>query len=146
MADFGRGIIAGLVATIVVSVLMVMRLAAGIMTWFHPVEVMNLSVQSLLGVPHSAMFGWLTHFIVGTFIWGGLFGLVAGYLPGQRYSARGLVFGVVAWLLVMIILFPAAGSGFFGTGFGMIVPASTLISHLIYGAVLGAAFGWLRTL
>lgn len=146
MEDFGRGIVAGFVATIVISMLMIMRLAAGIMTWFHPVEVMNLSVQTLLGVPDNAAFGWLTHLVVGTFIWGGLFGVVAGYMPGRRYAVRGLVFGTLAWLLVMVILFPAAGSGFFGSGFGAIVPITTLISHWIYGAVLGASFGWLRTL
>lgn len=146
MLDLGRALIAGFVATVVISMLMIMRLSAGIMPWFHPVEIMNLTVQELFGAPGSALLGWATHFAVGTILWGGLFRLVEPRLPGGSYTRRGLVFGTLAWLVVMITLFPLAGSGLFGLGFGLIVPITTLITHWIFGAVLGASYGWLKSL
>ncbi|SEO90352.1 DUF6789 family protein [Aquisalimonas asiatica] len=146
MADLGRGIIAGLVATLVMTILMVFRLAAGIMPWFNPIEVMSLAAQTAMNVVAVDVLGWFIHFVVGVLLWGGLFGLLAGFLPGGGYLARGLIFGVLAWLLVMVVLFPLAGSGLFGMGFGALIPFGTLLSHLIYGAVLGASFGWLKRL
>lgn len=146
MADLGRGIIAGLVATLVMTILMVFRLAAGIMPWFNPIEVMSLAAQTAMNVVAVDILGWFIHFVVGILLWGGLFGLLARHLPGGSYMVRGLIFGVLAWLLVMLTLFPMAGSGLFGTGFGAIVPAGTLVSHLIYGLVLGVSFGWLKRL
>jgi len=146
MADFGRGIVAGLVATLVISLIMIMRMAAGIMPWFDPIEVMSLTAQNLLGMPHSVAGGWVLHIGIGTLIWGVLFSGLADMLPGKSYTRRGLLFGLLAWILVMMTVFPLAGSGFFAMGFGVIAPIATLISHLIFGVVLGATYGWLRTL
>ncbi|MCH8506076.1 MAG: hypothetical protein LAT50_17405, partial [Ectothiorhodospiraceae bacterium] len=106
MAELGRGLIAGLVATLAVSLLMIMRLSAGIMPWFNPIEIMNINAQQLLGTPSSAVVGWGIHFIVGTVIWGVLFILLAPKLPGRTYIQRGLLFGTLAWLLVMVTVFP----------------------------------------
>jgi hypothetical protein len=107
---------------------------------------MNLSVQHLFGAADSDITGWGTHFFVGTVIWGLLFGVLVPRLPADSYTRKGLIFGVGAWLLIMVTLFPLAGSGFFALGFGPIVPLTTLITHLIYGAVLGWTYGWLMSL
>lgn len=141
-----RGIIAGLVATLVISMFMILRLSAGIMPWYNIVEIMNLTAQSLLGTPNSIVVGWIIHFVVGTLIWGTLFALWAPHLPGSSDTRRGLVFGLVAWLVVMITVFPLAGSGMFGMGFGLIAPISTLLGHIVFGLVLGATYGWLERL
>ncbi len=145
MAELGRGLIAGLIATLAISLLMVIRLSAGIMPWFNPIELMNLNAQQLLGTPSSAAVGWGIHFIVGTVIWGLLFVALAPRLPGS-YVQRGLLFGTLAWLLVMVTVFPLAGSGLFGLGFGALIPVSTLIAHWVFGAVLGYTYGWLKSL
>lgn len=144
MADLGRGVVAGFIATIAISLFMLMRLASGIMTEFQPIEIMNLNAQNLFGTPSSDLVGWVIHFVVGSVIWGVLFALLAPRLPGGSYSGRGLVFGVGAWLVVMLTIFPLAGSGFFGLGFGVIVAIITLIAHLLFGLVLGASYGWLK--
>ena len=144
MSDLIRGIVAGFLATVVITLLMAMRMAAGIMPWFNPIEVMNLSVHTLLNVPPGQLAGWVIHFGVGSLIWGGIFGLLGPTLPGRSYAIRGLLFGTLAWFLVMVTLFPLAGSGLFGMGFGAIVPLTTLISHWIFGLVLGGAYGWLK--
>lgn len=142
----GRGMLAGLVATLVISLFMILRLSAEIMPWYNIVEIMNLTAQSVLGTPNSILVGWLIHFVVGTLIWGTLFALLAPYLPGGTDARRGLVFGLGAWLVVMITVFPLAGSGMFGMGFGLIAPISTLLGHIVFGLVLGATYGWLQRL
>ena len=50
-----RGLMAGFVATLVISLILVLRLAAGIIPWYDPIEVMNLAAQDLLGAPDSRM-------------------------------------------------------------------------------------------
>lgn len=142
----GRGMLAGLVATLTISLFMILRLSAEIMTWYNIVEIMNLTAQRVLGTPNSMAVGWIVHFVVGTLIWGTLFALLAPYLPGSSDARRGLVFGLGAWLVVMITVFPLAGSGLFGMGFGLIAPLSTLLGHIVFGLVLGATYGWLQRL
>ncbi len=144
MAELGRGLFAGFAATLVISALMIVRLEAGFMTWFNPIQIMNLSAHQALGTPNNAAIGWGLHFIVGTVLWGGLFITLVKVLPGTTYARKGLLFGILAWLLVMLTVFPLAGSGFFGTGFGLAIPLSTLIAHLVFGAVLGYVYGWLK--
>ncbi|PMR72175.1 DUF6789 family protein [Halomonas heilongjiangensis] len=142
----GRGMAAGLVATLAISMLLILRLSAGVMPWYNPIEIMNLTAQRALGTPSSMAVGWAIHFVVGTLIWGTLFGLMESDLPGGSDTRRGLVFGLGAWLVVMVTVFPLAGSGFFGLGFGLIAPLSTLLGHIVFGLVLGATYGWLRRL
>ena len=137
-----RGVMAGFVATFVISMILVLRLAAGIMPWYDPIEVMNLAAQDLLGTPDSHMLAWGIHFAVGTLIWGLLFALLVPYLPGRTPTRRGLEFGVASWLVVMVTVFPLAGSGLFGLGFGLVAPLSMLLAHVVFGAVIGAVYGW----
>ncbi len=61
--------------------------------------------------------------------------LLVPYLPGGSYMLKGMTFGVAAWLLMMVM--PMANVGLFG----MMAPVMTLMLHLIFGAVLGAAYG-----
>jgi len=146
MADLGRGVLAGLIATLVISLVMILRLSAGIMTEYNPIEIINLTAHDLFGTTDSRLVGWPLHFVVGTAIWGIVFPLVERVLPGRGYASRGIVFGTLAWLIVMITLFPLAGSGFFAMGFGIAVPVMTLIGHWVYGLVLGGTYGWLKGL
>ncbi|WP_157955170.1 DUF6789 family protein [Halomonas denitrificans] len=144
MARLLRGLMAGFTATLVISLILVLRLAAGIIPWYDPIEVMNLAAQDLLGTPDSHLLAWVIHFAVGTLIWGGLFALLVPYLPGRTPTRRGLEFGVASWLVVMLTVFPLAGSGLFGLGLGLVAPLSMLVAHLIFGAVMGAVYGWGR--
>lgn len=139
-----RGMLAGFVATFVISMILILRLSAGVMPWYHPIEIMNLAAQDLLGTPDSLWVGWVIHYAVGTVIWGLLFALLVPYLPGRTETRRGLEFGVATWLVVMVTVFPLAGSGLFGLGFGLVAPLSTLLAHVVFGAVIGATHAWLR--
>ena len=52
-----------------------------------------------------------------------------------------MIFGVGAWLMMMIAVMPMAGAGLFGMNFGMVAPVMTLVLHIIFGAVLGGVYG-----
>jgi hypothetical protein len=62
-------------------------------------------------------------------------------LPGSSPTIKGIVFGLLAWLLMMLIPLPMAGAGLFGMKPGMMAPVMTLVLHLVWGAVLGVTFG-----
>ena len=68
----------------------------------------------------------------------------------QAFQARapvvkGLIFGALAWLAMMIIFTPLAGHGLFALSVGPQATVATLALHLIYGAVLGGVYGLLAT-
>lgn len=57
---------------------------------------------------------------------------------------QGVVLAVISGLVMMVMLMPMAGAGFFGLSMGVMAPVMTLMLHLVFGAVLGWTFGRLR--
>src|SRR5262249_18789644 len=53
------------------------------------------------------------------------------------------IFGMFAWLMMMVTFTPLAGAGFFGAKLGIAALIGLLILHLIYGFVLGATYSFL---
>lgn len=134
MNNIAKGVIAGFAATVVLSLLMVMKSAMGLMP---ELDVISM-VSSVMG--GGLAMGWIAHVMIGTVIWGGLFALLAPNLPGGSFWLKGVMFGVGAWLLMMVAVMPMAGAGFFGMKFGMVAPVMTLVLHVIFGAVLGGVY------
>jgi uncharacterized membrane protein YagU involved in acid resistance len=126
MNNIVKGVIAGFAATVVLSLLMMMKSAMGLMP--------ELDIIAML----SAMMG--SGFMIGSIVWGVLFAFLAPKLPGVSFWLKGVYFGIVAWVLMMVVVMPMAGAGFFGMKFGMVAPVMTLVLHLIYGAVLGGVY------
>lgn len=137
MARLANGIVAGFVATIVLSALMVMKAMMGMMP-----ELDVIRMLTHMAGAQSVLVGWGMHFVIGSIIWGGLFALLQNRIPGGSPLFRGILFGIGAWLLMMLMVMPMAGAGLFGIRFGMAAPVMTLLLHIIYGATLGAVFGW----
>lgn len=130
-----KGIGSGFAATIVLSAIMLMKQAMGIMPQLNPVEM----ITQMSGA-QSPLVGWLVHFFIGTILWGALYAWLDRFLPGPHWF-RGAVFATGAWLIMMIVMMPMAGAGFFALNMGMIAPIATLVLHWIYGAVLGGIYG-----
>ncbi|HEX2215367.1 MAG TPA: DUF6789 family protein [Xanthobacteraceae bacterium] len=126
MDVIGRGIIAGFLATLLLS---------GV---FDPVATVARTADVL-----PPMFGWLLHLLVGSLIWGVAFALVHPLLRGP-FWLRGVLFGIGTWLLVMVAVMPLTRGGLFGLALGVGSPAVMLVIHLVYGALLGAIFGVLQ--
>lgn len=135
MNIYARAIIAGFVATVVLSALMLIKGAMGLM----PQPNVIAMLAHMIGFGGPAI-GWLAHFLIGTVAWGVLFALLYALLPGSEPVVKGMVFAVGPWLLMMIIVMPLAGAGFFGLKLGIMAPVMTLILHLIWGAALGLIY------
>lgn len=130
---FLRGIVAGFGATIVLSVIMVMKGQMGIMPELNVAGMLSGMMNASLAM------GWLAHFMIGTVIWGSLFALVENRLPGGAVMS-GVVFSIFAWLLMMVGPMQMAGAGLFGLNLGVMAPMVTLMLHLIWGLVLGFTY------
>ncbi|NUR23302.1 DUF6789 family protein [Frateuria sp.] len=143
MNRYLRSIIAGFVATVVLSALMLMKSAMGLMPALDIVKMLTGVAHGMMGLPDNLAVGWIIHFMIGTVLWGVLFALLYGWLPGRGAVTKGLVFATFAWLVMMVIAMPMAGVGLFGMKLGIMAPVMALILHWIWGAVLGAVFGWL---
>ena len=118
----GNGIVAGFIATFVMSVL------------HEPMALVTAAVGMRTPV------GLLFHFFVGTLIWGGAFGIVHDWLAGPSWL-RGVVFGFGAALIVMFGVAPLTGAGLLCLKLGTWAPAIIGLFHLSYGAILGLAYG-----
>jgi len=138
MANVAQGVVAGFVATIVLSALMVIKSAMGIMPGLDVISMLS----GMMGSAESL--GWLAHFMIGSVLWGGLFAVVSPALPGESLWLKGVSFGVGAWLMMMIAVMPMAGAGFFGAKLGLAAPIMTLILHIIFGAILGGVYSALE--
>ncbi len=127
------GLLSGFIATIVLSLLMVMKAKMGVMPDLN-------AIKMLASMMHGPMvMGWFAHFMIGTVVWGLLFAALVNKLPGGVMSSA-IIFSIGAWLLMMIGPMPMAGAGLFGLNLGMMAPVATLMLHIIWGAVLGFSY------
>lgn len=133
MSNIGRGLMAGLAATIVLSVLMVMKATMGVM----PALDLPRMIAGMMGSPDAPMLGWGVHVMIGVVGYGLAMALLSDKLPGSNATVQGVLIGFVGWLLMMVMLMPMAGAGFFALAMGVMAPMMTLVLHLIFGAVLG---------
>jgi hypothetical protein len=119
----GNGIVAGFIATLVMSAL------------HEPVTV----VTEAVGV-HRPVAGLLFHFFVGAMLWGTAFGILHDYLFGPSWL-RGVIFASGAALIVLFAVAPLTGSGLLCLKLGWFAPVVVTLFHLAYGAILGAVYG-----
>ncbi|WP_394697533.1 DUF6789 family protein [Pseudoxanthomonas japonensis] len=133
MGNIAKGITAGIVATVVLSVLMVAKSMMGLMPQLDVISMLS----RMMGV--AVPVAWVIHFMIGA-IWGALFAVLYKAIPGKEAVAKGLVFGSAAWLLMMLMIMPMAGAGLFGMKLGMIAPVMTWMLHLVFGSVLGLVY------
>jgi hypothetical protein len=128
------GLVAGLISTVILSAMMLVKEMMGVMPELNVIAMLSTMMGAF------AAWGWLGHFIIGTVLWGGGFVMLYGLVPGATALVKGIVFGIAAWLGMMIVVMPLAGAGLFGMAFGIMVPMMTLVLHIVYGAVLGTVF------
>ena len=137
MSNPMRGAIAGCIASLVLAGIFLLKSSYNFMPEINIIRLlMNLGGGNL-----SQGSAWADHFIVGTLIWGLTFGASEGLAERPAYWLKGVIFGVIAWALMMMAFMPLAGSGFFGAKIGPSVAVGMLVLHLVFGAVLGAAYG-----
>ncbi|TAM04665.1 MAG: hypothetical protein EPN70_10945, partial [Paraburkholderia sp.] len=113
--DIARGMWAGFLATVALSVLMLAKHAMGLMPELDPIGM----ITKMLGTS-TPVIGWVMHFMIGL-IWGVAFALTSRLFPGP-FWIKGMLFSVAPWLIMMIAMMPMAGAGLFGMGIGVAAP------------------------
>ncbi len=138
------GLTAGFAASAVVGMLMIIKSRLGVLPGLDPIHDIVAIVDEYTGLQFPADLGWVGHFFIGTVVWGILYAWLRKRLPGAAI-VKGLIFGLLAWLVMMIVFMPLAGHGFFGLAIGWVAPVATLILHLVFGAVLGSVYASTRS-
>ncbi|MBN8552984.1 MAG: hypothetical protein J0L52_08845 [Caulobacterales bacterium] len=144
-----KGVIAGFVATVVVSaadlaatLIQNLMQTPGSDRLFH-------SFASLLATMARQVFGaglghiwigWLLHLLVGSLVLGPAFAVLAPRIPAETPEAKGILFAVAAWLLMCLTVMPIAGLGFFGLEAGFGTMAWMLVTNIVFGVVLARVF------
>ena len=137
-----RGIIAGLLATAILSLLM---LSPWLPPQFETVTLLIGIARVILegsGLP-APFAGWLWFFAIGGVWWGTWFAIIAPIIPGRTFLAKGAVFGLVTGLLVIWTVMPLAAGGALGMKLSLWQPLVTVSEHLVYGLALGLIYRWL---
>ena len=128
----------GLVATLAMSVLMIIGYATGVAPMPKPIPgalVSKVMIGVLgLGIPQAAT---MVLAVASHFTYGGFWGAVLAASTQRATIWKGLVLGIFLWLLMQIAVFPFLGWGFFGVAITPLISVATLILHLVYGATLG---------
>jgi hypothetical protein len=137
MTNSTRGMLAGFVATLVLSALLLLKSTMNVAPDVNIIRLLT-SLGSI-----GTVAAWMDHFIVGVVVWGLLFGAYDAVASRPAYWLKGLIFGVFAWLLMMVLFMPLAKAGVFGYKLGPMAAVVTLLYHLVYGAVLGTTYGLL---
>src|SRR5690606_4604543 len=138
MSRVKKGLVAGFAAAVAVSVLEIVNRPLG--PWFSSFPRL---LSYILQAPDQAALGWVAHFVAGTLILGPLFAIICPRLPTDTPESKGILFAVGAWLLMMVTIAPVAGIGFFGAAAGVGTMAWMLVTHAVFGVVLGGTYGWL---
>lgn len=129
--NWTRAIVAGLAATAVMTVLMLMAPAMGL-----PPMNIGAMLGSVMG--GSLFLGWMAHFVIGTVLAAIYAAVFATRLPGAGF-VRGALYGLIPWIVAQLVVMPMMGAGPFGGSFG--AAFGSLMGHLVYGAVLGGIYG-----
>lgn len=131
----GKAILGGLVGTILITLMM------------YPVARMmmgsSMDVAAMLGskLGGSWWAGMILHFVDGTIIFPLIYVFVLyAFLPGAPW-AKGLIWGLVLWLLSRVVVMPMMGQPMFSP---MMAVVGSLVGHAIYGIALGAIAGGSR--
>lgn len=135
----GRALIAGLGATIVLSICIYIKRWTGIVPQFNPIQALVRVSTLRLGAPLLPWVGWAEHFFIGTILWGIAFAILVPLLKGPRWL-RGIEFAVGAWILMMVLLMPPAGDGWLAAYLGYGAPLAALVLHIIYAFSLGGFY------
>lgn len=129
--DFGRAVIAGVVGTVVMTVVGLYVAPLMGMPPMNPAEMLAGAMGGVMTL------GWIAHFMIGIILAFG-YALVARAIPGPAV-VRGALYGLAPWLLAQVAVMPMMGMPFF-SGFG-VAAVGSLVGHLVYGGVVGGVYG-----
>ncbi len=134
--NIGKGILAGLMATVVMTMIMYMAPMMGM----PKMDVAGM-LSGMMSLPWIV--GMAIHFMNGVIIFPLIYVFVLyKVLPGNGL-VKGIAWGVILFVIAQVMVMPMAGMGFFSSASPQQMPMviGSLMGHVVYGAILGAIFG-----
>ena len=121
-----------------VAITLMMYFVAPLITGRSADLIRLLGVE--IGNPHW-LGGMVLHIFNGVILFPLGFAFLSARLPGP-WLVKGLIWGIIVWVLAQGVVMPMMGSGFFGyNAGGPIAAASSLAGHLVYGGLQGLVAG-----
>ncbi|MCR4337684.1 MAG: hypothetical protein NUV91_07770 [Candidatus Omnitrophica bacterium] len=133
--NIGKGILAGFIATLVMTVMMYMAPKMGM----PKMDVAGM-ISGMMKMPW--MIGMIMHFMLGVVVFPFIYVYVlADKLPGSG-ALRGIIWGLILFVLAQSMVMPMAGMGIFSSASPqqMLMVMGSLIGHIVYGAILGKIY------
>ena len=141
--NFVRAIVAGFFGTLLMTMLMMFAPSMGM----PKMDIAAMLGSMFVGNPPAMgsgawLIGFAIHLMIGVVILPTGFALIGNYLPTKRPFAKGIIFGIVVWLLAQLMVMPMMGAGLFSSHLpqGMMLAAGSLMGHLVYGGVVGLVY------
>lgn len=142
-----KGLAAGLCGSIAHSILMFLKGWMGWLPSFHPYEDLQEGLSSLVGSSVHPAIPWALSFFNGAVVLGFVYAHTYTWLPGRGGLAKGFVFGLLGWIGIGLLLFPALGQGPFAlrAGLGLSPALFSLAMVLTYSVIMGMAYALIKT-
>jgi hypothetical protein len=142
-----KSFIAALAGSAAHSLLMYFKSQAGILPAFEPYQTLQVALNRLVGSQTPSILSWAISFLSGATIVGLLFGCVYQLLPGKNGITKGVLFGLLGWMIMGLIFFPLLGFGPFATSVGLgFAPALFSLAMLLtYSIVMGFVYAALNS-
>jgi hypothetical protein len=145
---FTLALLAGFVATVVMLLAFAVAFGAAVLLGRVPVPVLSdwfrgLTNNSLIDIAGPNLYTATAIFFIGGLLWALLYGMLfEPRLHGAAWQ-RGVQFALIPWLISLVVVLPIVGGGVLGMslGAGPLPVLGNLILHVLYGAVLGGAYG-----
>jgi hypothetical protein len=148
-----RALISAFMSTILMSIIFFVafafaRIGATVIPDAGPASVLHdwlvaLTTNSVLDLAASSLYvAGALHIVIGT-VWGLIYAVAfEPRLSGPSWL-KGAAFGLLPWVLSLLVFLPLVGGGVFGAaiGAGPLPALGNLILHLVYGVSLGALYG-----
>lgn len=141
-----KSAIAGLCGSLAHFGLMYFKSASGLLPSFQPYHSLQLALSQWTGSDVNPWVPWALSFLNGLTLVGFAFGRSYSRIPGRNGATKGLLFGLMMWVVMGSVFFPLIGLGMFATGTGLgIRPALFSLGMLLtYSVVMGLVYQWLR--
>ena len=129
-----QAVIGGLAGTILMTLMMYY---VAPMMMGGPMDIASM-LGDMMGMGSRA--GMLVHYMIGAVVLPAVFVMVLwDKIPGGSGWMKGLIFGMVLWVVSQAIVMPMAGAGMFSANHPeqMMALLGSLMGHAVYGMVLG---------
>lgn len=130
VVNIKASLIAGFIASIISSIVLMITTSIILIPEFNFISIQG----SIFGLAETALSAWIVYFIFGL-IWGYLYALIEPNLPKDSIFGKGLIVGILIWIIYMLILMPLAGAGLFLKEYGLRAAAIILVVDLVFGVV-----------